>query len=156
MVKVNRLAKIISLAILLTACSDDWEQVAAPQENSVAKFYEQTGAKFDSCFLENVEEYSAKVKQEFDKSCSPRFGWEKKQLVVLVVPELPSQGKYTDYGAIYIHKDFRQIAIYGHEYVRYLCQLSGCCQWDHTSLDWSGFIGEMWNFAETLAVKTCP
>lgn len=141
--------------MLFVACADHWEQVEAPLKTTDFQFYQQDGARFSKCFLENVAKYTSLVDLKFASLCTNEVEYDRINVTVSVVTQLGSLGVYYPFGVILIYHDSPQLSVFGHEYVRVLCQVGQCCDWDHDSTDWSGLIGDMWSFAETEAVRIC-
>ena len=114
------------------------------------------GAKADPCFIEN---YGA-VADEIN-----RRTWEVCHLIKVPHPTVEvhlmpiitqAMGYAANYSQMFISANTRQLAVFAHELTRFSCLYSnGCCAWDHSSRDWSGAMGVLWNHAETEAVKRC-
>lgn len=103
------------------------------------------GATPTACFAQHQAAYTQEI------------GLETDHVNVLLTNEITPIAAYEPY-RIYINdKAPNQLSAYGHELVRHHCLISGDCTWYESDYPtWSGYIGELWNKAETLSLLYCP
>lgn len=148
-------------SVLFMSCgTNDWytERMSAASSKAVSQvnLYAEKGTFYNACFLDNIQGYSALLEQMYLDRCGDINGGNF-PLTVRLAKEYFALGSYLD-GVMVIHADSRHLAVYGHEYIRYLCQISWgnkCCDYTQSSDEWSGEIGYLWDQAETKAYQLC-
>lgn len=158
-IQMRRLFYIFIIPFIY-ACNDDkWQQVGFDIRDKEFTFHTHGSTNFDPCFLENFDKLQGWVEDEFSYYCpAPAGRWELLPIEIRLVDNSFAMGYYMPYigfSRIGIIQGSRHAAVFAHEYVRALCFASSCCKWDQSSYDWSGFIGDRWQFAETLAYGLC-
>lgn len=111
------------------------------------KLFEDSHKLVDSCFTDNLDNYISEL--------FPGFELEKR-LFIVITDELDNAiGQYLPAHTIVVANDSRQLAVFGHEYVRAYCFETQECDAYQNSYDWSGVTGEHWERAEDLARELC-
>ena len=99
------------------------------------------------CFTSSIDRYT--------KTLFPGFQ-PPRQIHVIITRKLSNAlGQWTPAHTIAINKNSRQLAVFGHEYVRVYCYESEECDPYQSSHQWTGQVGKLWNEAEDLAREMC-
>lgn len=93
---------------------------------------------------------------DHQKAYTQALGLDTDHVNVLLTNEITPIAAYEPYRVYINDKAPNQLSAYGHELVRHHCLISGECTWYEDDLVWSGYIGQLWNRAETLSVQYCP
>lgn len=114
-------------------------------EGTEPKVWIVNDAVANSCFAKNQADYTREL------------GLNTDHVNVMLTNEIKPIAAYDKYRIFINDKAPNQLSAYGHELVRHHCLISGDCSWYASDYPtWDGYIGELWNKAETLSLHYCP
>lgn len=139
-----------SLPLLLLVAVGCYEDRIEPIPGTTPPLSKSSTAKVQQCFIDNLFGFTEASHLRYDN------------LTVLVSDRVPS--RYIAYYVIptnqppmiVINEDApNQLSGYAHELVRHHCYMTGSCDYQQTSLSWTGPVGELWSLVENLSLEFC-
>lgn len=142
--------KIVALLLLLMAVGC-YENVIIPIPNTKPPLSYAEGSFVQQCFIDKIEAFTVASGLRYDgvdvlvsdrvpKRYIAYYAPQARPLPLIVVNSLAPN----------------HLSGYAHELVRHHCRVTGECDYQQTSLSWTGVVGDMWRMVENLSLEFCP